>query len=82
VFQEDTIILQSINQYSCQAVDTIVVSYSPLYLSIPNEVWFCENDSIEIVAETNAEQLLWNNGSDETSTFYDQPGAYSLTSCA
>ena len=79
VFQEDTIILQSINQYSCQAADTIVVSYSPLYLSIPNEVWFCENDSIEIVAETNAEQLLWNNGSDETSTFYDQPGAYSLT---
>ncbi len=64
----------------CRASDTVIVSYNPIpTMNLGDDLTFCETTEVELVANSNVNELVWQDGTTDTVYVTDEPGIYWVT---
>ncbi len=68
-----------ISDGNCPLVDSILVSVQDIpYLLVDSVVEICPNTGAILLADTDAEEIIWSNGSKGPTLSVDQPGNYTV----
>ena len=67
------------NIYGCDSLVLMELSLSSADISIVINGDFCDQSSLELLVETNAEDYVWNTGAQSPQIVVVEPGVYSVT---